>query len=102
MISDLVGEGATVEFVDHAPAGASASESPFCAGLIQSAGGQRRAKQAWTDVGRFSQWGLPAVSFGPGLPEKAHQQDEYASLDLLCEYWRILQRWCRQPTPGRA
>jgi acetylornithine deacetylase/succinyl-diaminopimelate desuccinylase-like protein len=47
--------------------------------------GEVRAKQAWTDVGRFSGWNVDAVSCGPGFPEFAHQKEEWASIAKMVE-----------------
>ena len=59
-----------------------------------------RAKQAWTDVGRFSGWGVDAVSFGPGIPEQAHQQGEYASVAAMVRHHSILARFLRGEGAG--
>ena len=44
-------------------------------------------------MGRFSVWGVDAVSFGPGLPEQAHQKNEWTSVSQLDEGREILARW---------
>ncbi|MBL8840783.1 MAG: succinyl-diaminopimelate desuccinylase [Planctomycetes bacterium] len=75
---------AEVVFKDLAPAGRVATGNPSCDRLVALAGAVR-AKQAWTDVGRFSAMGLDAVSCGPGAPEFAHQQAEQASIAKMVE-----------------
>ena len=91
-IRELVGDDGTVEFPDVSPSGRVCLENPFCRALIEQCQGEIRAKQAWTDVGRLTEWGIDSVSWGPGHPEKAHQQDEYASVSNMVEYAR---RWWR-------
>ncbi len=89
-ITLLVGDGGEVVFKDVAPSGRVASGNALCDRLIALAAGVR-AKQAWTDVGRFSSWGVDAVNCGPGLPELAHQQAEHASITKMVESRRILR-----------
>ncbi|MFO0982133.1 MAG: succinyl-diaminopimelate desuccinylase [Planctomycetota bacterium] len=99
LIQELVGGDAEVLFADLAPPGRVPCGNRACDALIELTGGRKRAKQAWTDVGRFSQWGLDAVSFGPGLPELAHRQDEHASIAAMVESHGIFARllWGEEP-----
>jgi succinyl-diaminopimelate desuccinylase len=90
VVAELVGGGGEIAWRDVAPAGRAVSGNPLCDRLIALAGAVR-AKQAWTDVGRLSSWGVDAVSFGPGFPELAHQQGEYASIAKMVESRRILR-----------
>jgi succinyl-diaminopimelate desuccinylase len=91
-VLEMVGPDASVEFTDAAPSGRVPEHNPICDRLLALTGGRRRAKQAWTDVGRFSAWGIDAVSFGPGLPELAHRQDEHASVDAMVESLGLFER----------
>lgn len=78
-VTQLADGLAEVAFKDLAPAGRVAQGNRWCDRLVQLSG-VARAKQAWTDVGRFTAMGLDAVSCGPGAPELAHQQAEHASI----------------------
>jgi succinyl-diaminopimelate desuccinylase len=75
--------------VDFAPSGPVNLENPLLQELIQT-GLEVRPKQAWTDVARFSERGIAAANFGPGLPSQAHQKTEYAELPLLEECYTHL------------
>lgn len=92
-IRALLGEAGTVEVTDVSPAGRVATENHFCRALVAAAGGVVRAKQAWTDVGRFSAWGIDAVSCGPGIPAQAHQKDEYATISGMTESAALFERF---------
>ncbi len=92
LIRAFVSDFGDVDFLDLAPAGAIALDNRHCQRLIALAPGYR-AKQAWTDVGRFREWGVPAVSCGPGLPEMAHQAGEYANLSDLVTGYQQLHRF---------
>ncbi len=47
-------------------------------------------KQGWTDVAQFTGAGVAAFNFGPGIPEQAHQVDEYCPLENLETAYRWL------------
>ena len=61
-----------------------------------AAGGAVRAKQAWTDVGRFSEWGIDAVSCGPGIPAQAHQKEEYATIGAMTRSAVLFERFLQE------
>ena len=82
LFDGLTGEEATYEVVDFAPSGPVSLENPLLQELI-STGLEVRPKQACTDVGRFSERGVAAANFGPGLPSQAHQEAEYVEVPLL-------------------
>jgi succinyl-diaminopimelate desuccinylase len=62
-----------------------------------------KVKQAWTDVARFDQVGVPAVNLGPGLQSQAHQPNEYTELPALDTGYAILHRFLMglPPLPAR-
>jgi succinyl-diaminopimelate desuccinylase len=94
LFGELAGDSATYEVVDFAPSGPVNLDNPLLQELIET-GLEVRPKQAWTDVARFSERGVAAANFGPGLPSQAHQEDEYAELALLEECYARLARLFR-------
>jgi succinyl-diaminopimelate desuccinylase len=76
-VVDLVAGRGDVEFVDLAPAGRPRRAAPLVEAFVAAAGAPVEPKQAWTDVARFSQAGVPALNYGPGLTSQAHQAGEY-------------------------
>lgn len=89
----LVAGRAHVEPTDLSPAGRPHREHPLVQKLVDAGVRTVERKQAWTDVARFDQIGVPAVNFGPGLNAQAHQPNEYTDLPLLEEGYRILERF---------
>ena len=94
VFEDLLGDGATFEVVDFAPSGPVNLENLLLRELIDK-GLEVRPKQAWTDVARFSERGVAAANFGPGLPSQAHQEAEFAELSLLEECYAQLASFFR-------
>ena len=86
-------DGFEVEFTDGAPAARPGLTHPVAAAFTAAVGGTPRAKLGWTDVARFSTLGVPAVNYGPGDPNLAHQQGEYVSLTKIVESERALLHW---------
>jgi succinyl-diaminopimelate desuccinylase len=94
VFGDMLGDSATFEVVDFAPSGPVNLENPLLQELIDT-GLEVRPKQAWTDVARFSERGVAAANFGPGLPSQAHQEAEFAELPLLEECYSQLASFFR-------
>lgn len=86
----LVPEGASVEITDVAPAARPRADAPLLGRFLKSGGMESRAKQAWTDVAQFSERGVPAANYGPGIPELAHQREEYVPIRNLVECYETL------------
>jgi succinyl-diaminopimelate desuccinylase len=89
-VTTMVGDAGEVVFKDVAPSGRIPRGNELCDRLVALAG-KARAKQAWTDVGRFTSWGVDAVSCGPGFPELAHQQAERASIAKMVDSRRLFR-----------
>ncbi|MGH3665482.1 MAG: M20/M25/M40 family metallo-hydrolase, partial [Egibacteraceae bacterium] len=74
---DLVDGRADVEVVDHAPPGRPRRDAELVAAFLDVVAAPVEPKQAWTDVARFCQVGVPALNYGPGLTAQAHQAREH-------------------------
>lgn len=79
----LVGDAGTVEVTDRAPSGAVHLDHPLVDPWRRRLGIGVACKQAWTDVARFTERGVPAINFGPGETAQAHQAGEWCSIDSL-------------------
>ncbi|MEQ4716855.1 succinyl-diaminopimelate desuccinylase [Nonomuraea sp. B19D2] len=86
-------DGFEVSLVDAAPGARPGLTHPVAAAFTAAVGGTPRAKLGWTDVARFSALGVPAVNYGPGDPNLAHQQGEYVSLSKIVESERAMLDW---------
>jgi succinyl-diaminopimelate desuccinylase len=79
----LLAGRAELEFTDLAPSGRVCTDNPLFRKLLSVTGLPAASKQAWTDVARFSAFGVDAINFGPGETAQAHQADESASVAAL-------------------
>ncbi|GAA0950008.1 succinyl-diaminopimelate desuccinylase [Nonomuraea longicatena] len=86
-------DGFRVDFVDAAPGARPGLTDPVAAAFTAAVGGTPRAKLGWTDVARFSALGVPAVNYGPGDPNLAHQQGEWVSLAKIADSERAMIGW---------
>jgi succinyl-diaminopimelate desuccinylase len=94
----LEGHDAEYEIRDLAPSSPVALDAPLVQRLIRPSDVpalEVRPKQAWTDVARFAERGVPAANFGPGIPAQAHQDGEHTELRLLSLCYGHLERFLR-------
>ncbi|MBU1699397.1 MAG: succinyl-diaminopimelate desuccinylase [Candidatus Eisenbacteria bacterium] len=91
--SSTLPEEAEWNVIDMAPPGRIDTGAPTLREFLDIVDVPRRAKQGWTDVARFSAAGIPALNFGPGLPEYCHRKDEQIPLANLDESARLLRRF---------
>jgi succinyl-diaminopimelate desuccinylase len=92
-LRERVGTRAEVEVVDRAPPAPPHRSDPVVDAFVTRVGAEVGGKQAWTDVARFAQYGVPAVNYGPGLTTQAHQRGEYVPVDALLDADRRLRRF---------
>jgi succinyl-diaminopimelate desuccinylase len=92
-IEALVGGRATIAWRDLSPSAPPHAGHPLVVALREAGVVAVEPKQAWTDVARFAQVGVPAVNFGPGESAQAHQRNEWTSIEKLAAGREILVRW---------
>jgi succinyl-diaminopimelate desuccinylase len=86
-------EGFSVAVVDQAAAAKPGLSQPLSQEFIASLGIAVGPKYGWTDVARFSEWGIPALNYGPGDPSLAHADDERVELAQIDEVFASLASW---------
>ena len=64
-------------------------------GTSERFGASVAGKQGWTDVARFTEAGVAAFNFGPGVAELAHQRDENCPVANLEPAYRHLAAFLR-------
>ena len=84
-----------IEILDEAPPGAVCVDQPLLAAWLARERIGLAAKQAWTDVARLTAHGIPAVNFGPGQTDQAHQAHESVSIPALQDHHQRLLRLLR-------
>ena len=94
-LRSLLPPGAGMEIVDLAPAAPARADAPLLARFLELAGGEIRAKQAWTDVAQFAARGVPAANYGPGIGSLAHRRDERVPVRNLVRSMEVLTRFLR-------
>lgn len=77
LVREVAGPDVTVTVVDRAPPAPPGREDPMVGAFVATSGAQVEPKQAWTDVARFVDAGVPAVNYGPGLAAQAHVAGEH-------------------------
>jgi succinyl-diaminopimelate desuccinylase len=88
-------EGFAVSVVDQASAAKPGLAEPLSQEFVAALGTSVGPKYGWTDVARFSEWGTPAVNYGPGDPSLAHTDDERVELAQVDEIFASLSSWLR-------
>jgi succinyl-diaminopimelate desuccinylase len=86
----LVPDDFEMVVVDQAPPGRVCLDEPLVRGFVDRFGLRVAGKQGWTDVAQFTEAGVPAFNFGPGIPEQAHQRGEYCPIENLEPAYRCL------------
>jgi succinyl-diaminopimelate desuccinylase len=92
-LRERVGDRAEVEIVDRSPPAPPRLHEPVVQAFVRSVDAPVAAKQAWTDVARFAEVGVPALNFGPGLTGQAHQRGEYVVVDDVVDAHTRLVRF---------
>jgi succinyl-diaminopimelate desuccinylase len=67
--------------------------------FVEQIGAPLAGKQAWTDVARFAELGVPACNYGPGLTAQAHQRGEYVPVTAIVEAGDRLRAFLEGPAP---
>jgi succinyl-diaminopimelate desuccinylase len=94
-LHELVGGRASIEIVDRSPPAPPALDTPVLRRFVATLDAPVAAKQAWTDVARFAEVGVPGVNYGPGLTAQAHQRGEFVPVAALVSAHRGLDRFLR-------
>jgi succinyl-diaminopimelate desuccinylase len=92
-VHERIGDRASVEVVDRSPPAPPRLDEPVVQAFVRSVDAPVAAKQAWTDVARFAEVGVPALNYGPGLTGQAHQRGEYVRVDDLVDAHARLVRF---------
>ena len=94
--ADVVREALTgfdVSVSDSAPGALPGLSHPAAAAFVEMVGHEPLPKFGWTDVARFSAIGVPAVNYGPGDPNVAHQREEYCDIAPILECEEKMRAW---------
>ncbi|MGI9642516.1 MAG: succinyl-diaminopimelate desuccinylase [Acidimicrobiia bacterium] len=92
-IRDVTAEADEIVIKDRAPAGGAAPDDVHVQRLEAICGGQRQAKQGWTDVARLTERGAVAVNYGPGIVAQAHQVGEYVPIANVQTAFDVMRRF---------
>ena len=87
--------GAEATLTDLSPACPAFTDRPLVRRLLDRSGAAAEAKQAWTDVARLAEAGIPAANFGPGSTAQAHQAGEWIEVAAMEEGYRLLEAFLR-------
>ncbi len=80
-----------VTVVDRVPPAPPHRGHPAVTSFVAAVGAELAGKQAWTDVARFAERGVPALNFGPGATAQAHQRGEFVAVDAMTDVHQRLR-----------
>ena len=83
--------GYDVVCIDSSPGALPGLGAPAAQHFVQAVGQAPQAKYGWTDVARFAALGIPALNYGPGDPNLAHQRDEHVDVRKITEATALLR-----------
>lgn len=86
-------DGFSVVVVDQASAATPGLSQPLSLEFVAALGMAVGPKYGWTDVARFSEWGIAALNYGPGDPSLAHSDDEAVELAEVDRVFSCLRAW---------
>ncbi len=86
-------EGYDVACIDSSPGALPGLGAPAAMHFVQAVGQAPQAKYGWTDVARFAALGIPALNYGPGNPNLAHQRDEHVAVGKIIEATALLRAY---------
>jgi succinyl-diaminopimelate desuccinylase len=89
------------EVVDRVPPAPPHRTSPLVDSFLTVTAASVAGKQAWTDVARFTEVGVPALNFGPGATAQAHQRGEWVEVAALTDAATRLRHFLTTPWPER-
>ena len=95
-VRELVPPEFVFEVRSGSPPGRVCLDDPLVQDFVRAAGGRVAGKQGWTDVARFTELGIPAFNYGPGLVEMCHRADEYCPLANLGVAYDVLAGWLQR------
>lgn len=84
-----------MEVIDRSPEAPPRLDSPIVRAFVDTVDARVAGKQAWTDVARFAEVGVPALNYGPGLTAQAHQRGEFVPVDAMLAAHERLVRFLR-------
>lgn len=85
--------GYDISVDDAAPGARPGLTAAIAQEFVAVVGAEPAAKYGWTDVARFSEFGIPAINYGPGDPSLAHADDERVPTAQIVECERVLRSW---------
>ena len=93
VLREQIGDVGEVVITDRSPACPPSRDAEVVQAFVAAVDAEIAPKQAWTDVARFAEVGVPALNYGPGLGAQAHQRGEYVPIANLAPAREALGRF---------